>query len=140
MPNKITVSAVINAPLEHTWNAWTHPEHITQWNFASEDWSCPSATNDLRNGGTFSYQMAAKDGSMGFDYGGAYTDVQPLERIKYELGDGRKVTVTFEAVSSRETRVTEIFDPENTHPHDMQRDGWQAILESFKRHAEHASA
>ncbi|MGL5003712.1 MAG: SRPBCC family protein [Casimicrobium sp.] len=136
MSNKITVSALINAPLERTWQTWTTPEHITQWNVASDDWRCPSAENDLRVGGTFSSRMAAKDGSAAFDFEGTYTDVKPLEHIAYELGDGRKVSVTFEQVSSHQTRVTEVFDPENVHDEDMQRAGWQAILESFKRHAE----
>jgi uncharacterized protein YndB with AHSA1/START domain len=136
MSNEITVSTIVNAPLEHTWNAWTQPEHITQWNFASDDWHCPSAENDLRVGGTFSSRMAAKDGSAAFDFQGRHTDVRPLERIASEMGDGRTFSVHFEAISSNQTRVTETFQAEDTHGLEMQRDGWQAILESFKRHAE----
>lgn len=138
MSNEITVSTIVNAPLERAWAAWTQPEHITQWNFASDDWHCPSAENELRVGGTFSSRMAAKDGSAEFDFQGTYTDVRHLERIDSELGDGRKVVVNFEAVSSDQTRVTETFEAEGTHSLEMQRDGWQAILESFKRHAESA--
>ncbi|NJK43992.1 MAG: hypothetical protein HC933_06625 [Pleurocapsa sp. SU_196_0] len=140
MPNEITVSTVVNAPLEHTWNAWTQPEHITQWNFASDDWHCPSAENDLRVGGAFSSRMAAKDGSAAFDFQGTHTDVRPLERIASEIGDGRTFSVNFQAVSSDQTRVTESFETENIHDADMQRAGWQAILDSFKRHAERSAS
>jgi uncharacterized protein YndB with AHSA1/START domain len=136
MSNEITVSTLVHAPLEHTWNAWTQPEHITQWNFASDDWHCPSAENDLRVGGLFSSRMAAKDGSVAFDFGGTHTEVRPLEHIASKMGDGRTFSVSFQTVSSGQTQVTETFEAENTNSLEMQRAGWQAILESFKRHAE----
>ncbi len=133
---EITVSTVVNAPIARAWEAFTAPDHITQWNFASPEWCCPSATNDLRVGGEFSSRMEARDGSVGFDFAGVYTDVQPLEQFAYVLGDERRVTVSFEALSSGQTRVTEVFDPETVNPEEMQRGGWQAILDNYKRHAE----
>jgi uncharacterized protein YndB with AHSA1/START domain len=136
MSETVTVSAVVNAPLETAWNAWTTPEHITQWNFASPDWACPTATNDVRPGGAFSWRMEAKDGSMGFDFGGTYTDVVPHERLEYALGDERTVQVQFERVGENQTRVTESFTAESQNPVEMQRAGWQAILDNYKRHTE----
>lgn len=132
----IVVETVINASLSTVWNAWTVPEHITAWNFASDDWACPAAQNDLRVGGQFVYTMAAKDGSVSFDFGGEYTNVVQHERIESRLGDGRQVKVLFEALPSGQTRVTEEFDPENVNPIEMQRAGWQAILENFRKHVE----
>lgn len=132
----ITVSTVVNAPIAQAWEAFTQPDHITQWNFASPEWCCPTATNDLRVGGEFSSRMEARDGSVGFDFSGVYTNVQPLEQFTYVLGDERRVSVSFEAISSDSTRVTEVFDPETLNPEEMQRGGWQAILDNYKRHAE----
>ncbi len=134
--NPITVSTVVSAPLETVWQAFTEPEHIKQWNFAHESWHCPEAVNDLRVGGTFSYHMAARDGSMAFDLVGKYTALEPHQSFEYALEDARKVRVTFEPLSSAQTRVTEIFDPEATNPEEMQRGGWQAILDNFKKHTE----
>jgi uncharacterized protein YndB with AHSA1/START domain len=134
MPS-ITVSTTVNQPLEITWNAYTQPEHITAWNFASPDWHCPSATNDLRVGGKFTSTMAAKDGSMGFEFGGEYTSVQPLQAFEYSFGD-RTAQVRFDVVSSDQTKVTVRFDPETENSEELQRGGWQAILENFKKHAE----
>jgi uncharacterized protein YndB with AHSA1/START domain len=108
---------------------------VTQWNHASDDWHSPRGTSDLRPGGTFSYRMEAKDGSMGFDFGGTYSEVIPQEIIAYEMSDGRKVTVRFQA-SGDSTVVTEEFDPESENSIEMQRDGWQAILENYKKHVE----
>ena len=104
--------------------------------FRSPEWCCPTARNDLRVGGEFSYRMEARDGSVGFDFTGTYTSVSPLERLAYTLGDGRRVTVTFQVISSDETRVTEDFDPEDVNSEELQRGGWSAILEQFKRQAE----
>ncbi|GHF37899.1 uncharacterized protein YndB with AHSA1/START domain [Deinococcus metalli] len=132
----ITVDTLVHAPLNTVWIAWTGPEHITQWNHASDDWHCPRAVNDLRPGGTFSSTMAARDGSVEFEFGGEYTAVQPRERLAYTIGDGRAVLVTFEAVDDDTTRVTETFEAESQHPPDMQRAGWQAILENFRTYAE----
>jgi len=134
--NPITVSTVVQAPLETTWRAFTEPEYITEWNFAVDTWHCPEATNDLRIGGTFSYRMAARDGSFGFDFGGTYTALEPHKSLAYTLGDERKVQVDFEPLPNGQTRVTEVFDPETTNPEEMQRNGWQAILDNFKKHTE----
>ncbi len=131
----ITVEATVNAPLEKTWNTWTSPEHIKNWNNASDDWHTPLAENDLRVGGTFTSRMEAKDGSFGFDFSGIYDDVKTNERIAYTMGDGRKVTVLFSKEGDT-TKVTETFETESQNPVEMQRDGWQAILNNFKKYAE----
>jgi uncharacterized protein YndB with AHSA1/START domain len=135
----VTVQADINAPVETVWACWTGPEHITKWNAASPDWHTPSATNDLRQGGSFASRMEAKDGSMGFDFGGTYTTVVEHEEIAYVMGDGRKVRVTFDGHDGH-THVTETFDAETQNPPEMQRQGWQAILDNFKDYAESRSA
>ncbi len=137
MPNTtpITVETTVDAPLETVWKCWTEPEHIMQWNNASPDWHTPSATNDLREGGTFTSRMEAKDKSMGFDFGGTYTKVIEHKQIDYTLGDGRKVSITFDEHDGH-THVSETFDPESQNPAEMQRGGWQAILDNFKKHAE----
>lgn len=131
----IRVETTVKAPREKVWEYWTKPEHITRWNFAIDDWHSPRAENDLRKGGKFSYRMEAKNGSMGFDFGGVYDDVKPHERIEFTMGDGRKVVIDFTGVGS-ETKVLEIFEAESTNPIDMQRDGWQAILNNFKKYVE----
>lgn len=131
----ITVSTVINAPVEKVWNAWNGPEHITKWCQASPDWHAPYADNDLRVDGTFKTTMAAKDGSFSFDFGGVYTEVEPHQLIAYTMGDGRKVKVVFEDQGAS-TNVIETFDPEDTNPIEMQQGGWQAILDSFKKYTE----
>jgi uncharacterized protein YndB with AHSA1/START domain len=131
----ITIEATINAPLEKVWSHWTEPKHITQWNQASDDWHTPFAENDLRTGGSFKSTMAAKDGSMSFDFGGVYTQVIPHKTIAYTIGDGRKVKVDF-STNGTETHVVESFEAESTNPVEMQRGGWQAILNSFKMYVE----
>ncbi|MBN8678134.1 MAG: SRPBCC family protein [Chitinophagales bacterium] len=137
MDNKtpITVQALVNAPLEKAWACWTDPAHITQWNHASDDWHCPKATNDPRTCGKFSATMAARDGSMSFDFEGTYDEVIPMEKLSYQMPDGRKVLVTF-AEEGSGTVVTETFDPEDMNPLEMQRAGWQAILDNYKKHTE----
>ncbi len=130
----ITVEAVVHAPVEKAWQLWTQPEHITRWNNASDDWHTPSAENDLRPGGSFSYRMEAKDGSFGFDFDGVYDDVVENQRIEYTLGDGRKVQVTFSEVDNG-THVMETFEAESMNSAELQRGGWQAILDNFKKHA-----
>jgi len=132
---KITVEAVVQAPIEQVWSYWTEPEHITKWNQASEDWHAPRAENDLRVGGKFLTRMEAKDGSMGFDFFGIYDEVKQHERIAYTLEDGRKVEITFVDLGS-ETKIVETFDAENTHPVEFQQAGWQAIMDNFKQYAE----
>lgn len=132
---KVTVQAVVRAPIEKVWEYWTEPEHITKWNQASEDWHAPRAENDLRVGGKFTTRMEAKDGSVGFDFGGVYDEVKQHEAISYTMGDGRRVDITFIA-QGNETKVIETFDAESTHPVDMQQAGWQAIMDSFKAYTE----
>lgn len=131
----ITVSTTVAAPVSKAWKCWTEPEHIIQWNFASADWHCPKATNDLKEGGKFSATMAARDGSVSFDFEGIYQEVIPEQKISYTMADGRKVSVIFESSENR-TTVTETFDPEQLNPVEMQKSGWQAILDNYKLHVE----
>lgn len=133
--NPITVSTVINADIDKVWNYWNEPEHITQWAFASPEWECPHAQDDLNVGGTLKITMAAKDKSASFDVVGTYTQIVPHELIEYTMEDGRKVRVGFESIEGG-TKVTETFDPESENPLEMQREGWQAILDNFKAHVE----
>ncbi len=130
----ITVETTVDAPIETVWTCWTEPAHIMQWNQASDDWHTTSATNDLRDGGTFTSRMEAKDKSFGFDFGGTYTKVLQHKHIAYVMGDGRKVSIDFDAQGGR-TRVTETFDPESENSPEMQRAGWQSIMDSFKKYA-----
>ncbi|MBA4191876.1 MAG: ATPase [Planctomycetaceae bacterium] len=131
---KITVETIVAAPVEAVWRAWTTPDDITQWNAASDDWHTTAATVDLRVGGTFSSRMEAKDGSMGFDFAGVYTQVVPHERIECSFG-GRVLVVEFVPENGK-VRVRETFDAEETHSIEQQRSGWQAILDRFARHVE----
>ena len=131
----ITVATTVNASIEKVWAFWTKPEHIVNWNSASPDWHSPKAENDLREGGRFTYRMEARDGTMGFDFGGEYTKVSPHEEIAYRMDDDRKVTITFTSDGDK-TVVTETFEAEGTHADEMQRTGWQAILENFKQYTE----
>jgi uncharacterized protein YndB with AHSA1/START domain len=133
--NAITVSTTVNAPVARAWEVFTTPEHIVQWNFAADTWHCPTATNEASTGGSFNWRMEAKDGSMGFDFAGTYTQVKPLELLQYDIGD-REVQVKFEALSSEQTRVTEVFDIENENSGELQRNGWQAILDNYKKRVE----
>ena len=131
----ITVETTVNAPVEKVWKIWTSPEHITQWSTASDDWHTTKSENDLRQGGKFSSRMEAKDGSMGFDFEGVYDEVTENKTIAYTLGDGRKVSITF-ASEGNQTLVTESFEAENTNPVEMQKGGWQAIMNNFKAYVE----
>jgi uncharacterized protein YndB with AHSA1/START domain len=131
----ITIQTTINAPVEKVWNSWNSPEHITKWCFAGSDWHAPRAENDLRVGGKFLTRMEAKDGSMGFDFGGIYEAVKTNELIEYSMSDGRKVRIEFYS-NGNETTVVETFDPEALNPADMQRAGWQMILDNFKKYTE----
>ena len=130
---KLTVITQITAPVAVVWHKWTNEEEITKWNFASDDWCCPMATNDLKVDGEFSTRMEAKDGSFGFDFVGVYTEVTPLKSIAYSLGDKREVQITF-SEKDGVTTVVETFDPENENPLEMQQAGWQAIMDNFKAH------
>lgn len=132
---KITVETTVQAPVEKVWKYWTEPNHITKWNNASDDWHTPFAENDLRTGGKFVTRMEAKDGSAGFDFGGIYDEVNLHEVIAYTMDDGRKVKITFKG-QENETQVIETFDAETTNPIEFQQQGWQAILNNFKKYAE----
>lgn len=132
---KITVEAVVNAPVQAVWNMWSNPEDIKRWNSASEDWHTPKAENDLREGGKFSSRMEAKDGSFGFDFWGHYTKVEEHKTIEYTMGDERKVWITFSEEGGK-TKIVETFEAEDTNPIEMQQGGWQAILNNFKKYAE----
>lgn len=132
---RITVSALVNKPVAHVWKIWTEPEHIMQWNAASDDWHCPMATNDPRTGGTFSSTMAARDGSTSFDFDGVYDDVQLHKRIAYTMSDGRTCEILFTEEAGA-TKVVESFDAETQNSVELQRGGWQAIMDRFKKHAE----
>lgn len=131
----ITVSTIVNAPIEKVWEYFSKPEHIVNWNNASKDWHTPKAENDLRVGGGFVYRMEAKDGSFGFDFGGKYDEVQQHQRIAYTLGDDRKVTLEF-STEGEGTKIVEQFEAESTNPVEMQQTGWQAILDNFKKYTE----
>ena len=131
----ITVQTSIAAPVEKVWECWTVPEHIINWNNASDDWHTTRAENDLRVGGKFLSRMEAKDGSMGFDFEGVYEKVNTNETIVYVLGDGRKVRIDF-SENGNGTQIIETFDTENVHSEEQQRTGWQNILENFKRYTE----
>ena len=131
----ITVQTTVNAPVSKVWEYWSKPEHITKWATASDDWHTTKSENDLRVGGSFSSRMEAKDGSFGFDFGGVYDEVITNEYIEYTLGDGRKVKVYFN-VDGDQTTVTEEFDAENQNPVEMQRGGWQGIMDNFKKYTE----
>jgi uncharacterized protein YndB with AHSA1/START domain len=131
----ITIEASINAPIEKVWEMWTKPGHITHWNFASDDWQCPSAENDLQVGGKFSSRMEAKDGSFGFDFWGTHTEVEEHQKIASQMGDGRIMTVTFTA-KGEGTHVKEEFEAEETNTIELQKGGWQAILNNFKKYVE----
>jgi len=131
----ITVQAHVNAPVEKVWKYWNDPQHITAWCAASDDWHAPHAENDLRKDGKFKTTMAAKDGSVSFDFEGTYSRVDPHTQIDYVMSDGRKVSITFSG-DGKSTVVTETFEAENSNPLELQRSGWQAILDNFKSHVE----
>jgi uncharacterized protein YndB with AHSA1/START domain len=133
----ITVETTIQAPVEKVWKYWSEPAHITQWCQASDDWHAPYADNDLKTGGTLKTTMAAKDGSFSFDFGGVYDQVIEHKLIEYTMSDGRKVKVVF-TPQGNATKVEETFDMENENPEEMQRGGWQAILDNFKKYTEQA--
>lgn len=131
----LTVETTINAPVQKVWRFWTEPHHITKWNNASGDWHSPRAENDVKTNGRFNIRMEAKDGSQGFDFTGVYTKVEPEKLIEYTMDDDRKVSVIFEE-NGNQTKVTETFEAENTHPVEMQQSGWLSILDNFKRYVE----
>ncbi|QEH41820.1 SRPBCC family protein [Chitinophaga sp. XS-30] len=132
---KITVEATIAADAKKVWDYYTIPGHITKWNFASDDWQCPSATNDMRVGGKYQARMEAKDGSWGFDFEAIYDEVVEGQKFTYTMTDGRQASVVFKDLGGK-TAVTIVFDAESENPVEMQKEGWQAILNNFKKYAE----
>lgn len=131
----ITINTTIDAPIEKVWEAWIKPEHIVKWNFASEDWHCPTAEIYLSVGKGFKYRMEAKDGSIGFDFEGTFTAIDPCREIRYSLDDDRAVTVNFKELDNG-VCVSETFETENDLSGEQQRQGWQSILNNFKQHVE----
>jgi uncharacterized protein YndB with AHSA1/START domain len=132
---KITVETVVNADLNNVWDAWNNPADIERWNTAQDDWHTTRSTVDLREGGKFLARMEAKDGSEGFDFEGTYTRVVPRETIEYRMSDGREVKVEFLKAAAG-VRVRETFDAETENSPELQRTGWQAILDNFARYVE----
>jgi uncharacterized protein YndB with AHSA1/START domain len=131
----ITIQITVKAPVEKVWEFWTLPQHIMKWNQASDDWHTTHAENDPRPGGKFLSHMAAKDGSFGFDFAGVYDEVKLHELISYSIGDGRKVSTTFSSTPA-ETKIVSTFEAEKINSIEMQKEGWQAILNSFKKYTE----
>jgi uncharacterized protein YndB with AHSA1/START domain len=132
---KITVETVVNADLNSVWGAWNNPEDIQQWNAASDDWHTPRSSVDLREGGKFVARMESKDGAEGFDFEGIYTRIVPRKLIEYRMSDGREVSVEFKSQGDG-VLVKETFDAETQNAPELQRQGWQAILDNFARHVE----
>jgi len=132
---QVTINASILADRKKVWDYYTKPEHIVNWNFASDDWCCPSAANDMRPGGKYSARMEAKDGSFGFDFEGIYDEITEGKSFSFTLADDRKVYVSFED-SGNATLATVKFDTETQNPVELQRAGWQAILNNFKKYAD----
>jgi uncharacterized protein YndB with AHSA1/START domain len=137
MKDPITVNTVVKAPMAKVWDCWNKPEHIKGWAFASDDWEAPTAENDLKVGGKFKTRMQSKkDANEGFDFGGTYTDVRTHELIEYDMdGDRRHVKTVFEQTPEG-VKITQTFDPEGKNPPEMQRSGWQSILNNFKKYTE----
>jgi uncharacterized protein YndB with AHSA1/START domain len=131
----ITVEKTIRSTIDKVWNHWTKPEHITNCNFSSEAWHCPSATNDLRPGGEFVWRMEAKDGGIGFDFTGTYERIEKGKLITYKMTDGRRVIINFIAEGDG-IKLTESFEAEGTNSEEQQRAGWQAIIGNFKNYIE----
>ena len=131
----VTVEVKIDAPVKKVWNCWTQPEHIVNWNFASDDWHCPKTENDVRVGGKFVWRMEAKDGSFGFDFSGKFTKVKQNELIEEKLDDGRAVKIFFKE-NGGQTEVIEVFEAESQNSVDLQKNGWQAILNNLKKYIE----
>lgn len=137
MTQRIAIQAVVNRKRGDVWRFFNQPEHIVKWNFASDDWCCPSAEVDLRVGGRHCSRMEAKDGSFGFDFEAIYDEVELESKIAYTMSDGRQAETTFRDLGDS-TRVATTFDPDKENPADMQRAGWRAILDNFKKYAESA--
>lgn len=135
MSKSILIEVLVDASVSRAWEAWTSPEHIVHWNFANEDWHCPSATVDLKVGGKHGARMEAKDGSMGFDFVATFTEVKPMEKLVSRLDDDRLVSVEFKKEGNK-TRVIEQFEIEDQNSEEMQRQGWQSILNNYRDYTE----
>lgn len=135
MAKSITVSTIINAPIGKVWECWVKPEHLKGWCFASDDWEVGEVANDVRVGGHCSTEMRAKDGSAGFVFSGTYTEVEEGESMSYKAEDGRLVSIVFEVVDNG-VKMSETFEMEDENPEEMQRAGWQSILDNFKKYTE----
>lgn len=135
MKNPITINTTVNSPIEKVWESWTDPSHITKWAFASNDWTAPKATNDVKVGGKFLTRMESKDGKEGFDFEGVYTAVDEHKLIEYDMSDGRHVKTEFKKTPNG-VEIIETFDPEDENSEEIQRAGWQAILNNFKSYTE----
>lgn len=132
---EITVQTTVKADLKKFWEYWTHPEHIVNWNFASEDWCCPSAVNNLRSNEKFNWRMESKDGNIGFDFTGIYDEIIDHESISYKMTDGRAVIIGF-IQNGKNVTIRENFEAEGSNSDELQRAGWQAILGNFKKYVE----
>ena len=135
---EITIETEVKASPSSVWEAWVTPEDIVKWNFAIDEWCCPRAAINLEIGGTFNYRMEAKDGSMGFDFEGVFTKIVPNDSIHFKLEDERVVTVDF-IKTAKGVRIVESFEAEDENSADQQKQGWQNILNNFKKHVESKS-
>jgi uncharacterized protein YndB with AHSA1/START domain len=133
---KIEIESTIDCPVENVWKSWTSPEHIKEWNAASADWHTTNVETDVKEGGKFNYRMEAKDGSAGFDFKGTFTEVKENELLAYDVEDGRKVTVRFSKTDGEKTHLKQVFETEEDNEVEMQRAGWQSILDNFKKYTE----
>lgn len=131
----ITVQTKIQASPKKVWEYWTKPEHIMNWNFASDEWICPKVENDLEVNGEFDYRMESKDGQAGFNLHGTYYNIIKEKLIEYKLDDSRAVSVEF-TQNGDYVIITQTFEPEDKNSKDMQKNGWQAILNNFKKYVE----
>jgi uncharacterized protein YndB with AHSA1/START domain len=131
----VTIEAIIGLHVSKAWKFWTTPADIVRWNNASEDWHTTKAENDLKQGGSFSFRMEARDRTMGFDFGGIYDKIVTHKQIDYTLGDGRKVKIVFSSEGNK-TKIVETFETEDTNTVEQQRSGWRSILDNFKKYAE----
>lgn len=132
---KVKVEVEVSQTIDRVWQFWVEPSHIKKWNFAAESWECPEASNNLEVNGRFKVRMSAKDKSSGFDFEGTYTNIEKFKLIEYKMDDGREVRIEFEDLGSF-VRVSEFFDPETVNSIDIQKQGWQAILDNFKKYCE----
>lgn len=132
---KISINTTVLGSVQKAWEYYTNPIHIVKWNFASPDWQCPTASNNMQVGGRYTARMEAKDGSVGFDFEATYKEIVPHERFTFTLDDGREVIVVF-TPNGEETEVNVVFDAESENPIEMQKAGWQAILDNFEDYIE----